>query len=177
MAEGGDGEGGGQVPSVVREAGERKLAVKMIRKGRDDLPGSDVERLIMWEVHSLRELAPHRATFNTTFRLCNQVHVLRELGLHPHIVQVTDVIDLQDCTYIVMERIDGPELPAHVTSQPAGRLPPAEARHLCTAAARSPALPRAVADPSLGARDLRAAFARARARTSVRICSLRRQAR
>mmetsp|Transcript_12222 Transcript_12222/g.36767 ORF Transcript_12222/g.36767 Transcript_12222/m.36767 type:complete len:172 (-) Transcript_12222:839-1354(-) len=79
----------------------------MIRKGRDDLPGSDVERLIMWEVH-----------------------VLRELGLHPHIVQVTDVIDLQDCTYIVMERIDGPELPAHVTSQPAGRLPPAEAREI-----------------------------------------------
>ena len=54
---------------MVREAGERKLAVKMIRKGRDDLPGSDVERLIMWEVHSLRELAPrpHRATFNTRF--------------------------------------------------------------------------------------------------------------
>ena len=117
---------------MVREAGERKLAVKMIRKGRDDLPGSDVERLIMWEVHSLRELAPrpHRATFNGTVRLCNQVHVLRELGLHPHIVQVTDVIDLQDCTYIVMERIDGPELPAHVTSQPAGRLPPAEARDI-----------------------------------------------
>ena len=117
---------------MVREAGERKLAVKMIRKGRDDLPGSDVERLIMWEVHSLRELAPrlHRATFNATVRLCNQVHVLRELGLHPHIVQVTDVIDLQDCTYIVMERIDGPELPAHVTSQPAGRLPPAEARDI-----------------------------------------------
>ena len=29
---------------------------------------------------------------------------------HEHIVKVMDVIDVVDATYIVMERIDGPEL-------------------------------------------------------------------
>ena len=38
-----------------------------------------------------------------------EVEVLQRLQ-HPHIVRVMDVIDVIDATYIVMERVDGPEV-------------------------------------------------------------------
>jgi serine/threonine-protein kinase len=37
---------------------------------------------------------------------------------------VHDVIELVDATYIVMERVDGPELGEYISQQPGGRLPP-----------------------------------------------------
>lgn len=40
-----------------------------------------------------------------------EVEVLQRLQ-HPHVVRVMDVIDVIDATYIVMERIDGPEVRA-----------------------------------------------------------------
>jgi len=75
--------------------------VKMVRHrgGVDD----DQEQLAMWEMHVLQQL------------------------FHPHIVHVRDVIDLVDATYIVMERVDGPELGELIACSPGGRLCPDKA--------------------------------------------------
>ncbi|KAL1510804.1 hypothetical protein AB1Y20_007088 [Prymnesium parvum] len=101
------GEGG---TSVVRcaEAGlvnvadgdfGRALAVKVIRLGqRDDAAMCPTEAEVMWEVHVLQCLD------------------------HPHIVRVEDVIDVIDATYIVMERVEGPELHNFIQAQPKRRL-------------------------------------------------------
>eukprot|EP00316_Scyphosphaera_apsteinii_P023514 CAMPEP_0119332534 /NCGR_PEP_ID=MMETSP1333-20130426/82987_1 /TAXON_ID=418940 /ORGANISM="Scyphosphaera apsteinii, Strain RCC1455" /LENGTH=605 /DNA_ID=CAMNT_0007342391 /DNA_START=333 /DNA_END=2149 /DNA_ORIENTATION=+ len=95
---------------------KRHLAVKMVRKDRSAIPGevvdvcvSDMERMIMWEVHVLQELGPHK-----------------------HIVRVMDVVDLVDATYIVMQRVDGPELTDFLATQPSGRLCPAAAARFFT---------------------------------------------
>ena len=60
----------------------------MVPKGAVDEKGNQInsERSIVREVQSLKLLS------------------------HEHIVKVMDVIDVVDATYIVMERIDGPEL-------------------------------------------------------------------
>ena len=92
----------------------KPLAVKMIRKGRSCEQTSDIEQLIMWEVH-----------------------VLRALGIHSHIVQVTDVVDLVDATYIVMERVDGPELADFIAVQPSGCVDPAFASRIFTQIAQA----------------------------------------
>ena len=53
--------------------------------------------------------------------------MLQQLS-HPNIVKVMDVIEVVDATYIVMERIDGPELTDYLAAQPGGRLDPHAAR-------------------------------------------------
>jgi len=60
----------------------------VVPKGAVDEKGNQInsERSIVREVQSLKLLS------------------------HEHIVKVMDVIDVVDATYIVMERIDGPEL-------------------------------------------------------------------
>jgi len=50
-----------------------------------------------------------------------EVHSLKQLS-HEHIVKVMDVIDVVDATYIVMERIDGPELTDFIEMQPQCRI-------------------------------------------------------
>uniref|UniRef100_A0A7S3EW64 Protein kinase domain-containing protein n=1 Tax=Haptolina ericina TaxID=156174 RepID=A0A7S3EW64_9EUKA len=91
-------------PSVLRRQGgaaqDGQLAVKMVRHVQSENCG-DQERLAMWEMHVLQQLH------------------------HPHIVKVHDVIELVDATYIVMERVDGPELGQFIAQQPGGRLSPA----------------------------------------------------
>ena len=37
-----------------------------------------------------------------------EVHVLRNLQGHPHIVRLIDVVDVVDSCYMIMERVDGP---------------------------------------------------------------------
>jgi len=60
-----------------------------------------------------------------------ETHVLQQLA-HAHISKLRDVISLVDATYIVMERVDGPELHDYIRAQPDGRLPPTVAcRFLC----------------------------------------------
>ena len=81
------------------ETREPQLAVKMVRHGGTADGTDNQERLAMWELHVLRQLSD------------------------PHIVRVRDVIELVDATYIVMERVDGPELGEYIDSQPEGRLP------------------------------------------------------
>ena len=81
------------------------LAVKVIRKGATEALG-DVERSVMWEVHVLQQLN------------------------HNHIVRVMDVIEVVDATYIIMERVDGPELTDYLNTFPHGRLPTQVARRI-----------------------------------------------
>jgi hypothetical protein len=59
-----------------------------------------------------------------------EVHVLRQLSGHPNIVRLIDTVELADAVYVVMERIEGPDLHDHIHSQPAGRLAEPTARHL-----------------------------------------------
>jgi len=84
-------------PATTRRRGN--LAVKVIRKGATEALG-DVERSVMWEVHVLQKLN------------------------HDHIVRVMDVIEVVDATYIIMQRVDGPELTEFIESHPQRRLPP-----------------------------------------------------
>ena len=58
-----------------------------------------------------------------------QVHVLQQLN-HRHIVRVMDVIEVVDATYIIMERVDGPELTEYIALQPERRLRSDLARQL-----------------------------------------------
>ena len=44
------------------------------------------------------------------FCSCSQVHVLRQLRGHEHIVKLCDVVEMSDALYVVMERIEGPDL-------------------------------------------------------------------
>lgn len=87
---------------VDNNAGSQ-LAVKVIKRGTNDnsvcAPCGDIEKEVMWEVHVLQQLN------------------------HSHVVRVMDVIDVVDATYIVMERVDGPELTDYLYSFPAARLP------------------------------------------------------
>jgi len=78
----------------VPEERAKPVAVKVVSKGGAE----NSERSIMREVHSLKQLS------------------------HEHIVKVMDVIDVVDATYIVMERIDGPELTDFIEMQPQGRI-------------------------------------------------------
>jgi serine/threonine-protein kinase NIM1 len=57
------------------------------------------------------------------------VHVLQKLH-HEHIVRVMDVIEVVDATYIIMERVDGPELTDFIRMHESGRLPSSVARPL-----------------------------------------------
>ena len=64
---------------------------------------------------------------------------------HEHIVRVMDVIDVVDATYIVMQRVDGPELTDFIEMQPMRRVPPTAVLTPCPswpAAARPPAASR-----------------------------------
>jgi len=106
VASPGGQRGGGSVgdsgsPAVSRRPSE--LAVKVVRRASENDELVDHEQLAMWEMHVLQQLH------------------------HPHIVKVRDVIDLVDATYIVMERVDGPELGDHIAGQSRGRLPPESA--------------------------------------------------
>jgi len=87
---------GSSSPAASRRRGN--LAVKVIRKGATEALG-DVERSVMWEVHVLQQLS------------------------HDHIVRVMDVIEVVDATYIIMQRVDGPELTEYLASFPGRRLP------------------------------------------------------
>ena len=57
-----------------------------------------------------------------------EVHAMRQLRGHPHIVQLKDVVELADAVYIVMERIEGPDLQDLIRRQPGGRLAERHAR-------------------------------------------------
>jgi len=107
---GSDSPNFGQYHRDARRGGG--LAVKVIRKGQTEgsvpegasVPSAmDVDKLVMWEVHVLQKLA------------------------HPHIVSVMDVIEVVDATYIIMQRVDGPELTEYLSKHPQSRLPPWEA--------------------------------------------------
>jgi serine/threonine protein kinase len=90
-------------PSSPRR--QRGLAVKVIRKDSSETQ-RDIERSVMWEVHVLQKLH------------------------HEHIVRVMDVIEVVDATYIIMERVDGPELTDFIRMHESGRLPSSVARPL-----------------------------------------------
>ena len=115
LGEGGFGvvveaERGQSSASGLQPAGEgaaSRLAVKMFRVG--GARGHD-ERVkleaVMWEVHVLRALR------------------------HENIVRLLDVVELADAlVYIVMERIEGPDLHEFLCAQPKGRLAEGTARH------------------------------------------------
>lgn len=87
---------GNQSPATSRRV-QRGLAVKVIHKGAAEALG-DVEHSVMWEVHVLQQLH------------------------HQNIVRVMDVIEVVDATYIIMERVDGPELTEYLLSFPECRL-------------------------------------------------------
>ena len=91
---------GSYSPASARRHGN--LAVKVIRKGASEALG-DVERSVMWEVHVLQQLN------------------------HNNIVRVMDVIEVVDATYIIMQRVDGPELTEFMDRQPDHRLLPQSA--------------------------------------------------
>lgn len=74
------------------------LAVKMVKHS-----DHDHEQLAMWETHVLQQLN------------------------HKNISRLRDIIDLVDATYIIMERVEGPELGDYIASQPEGRLRPSDA--------------------------------------------------
>mmetsp|Transcript_17368 Transcript_17368/g.43660 ORF Transcript_17368/g.43660 Transcript_17368/m.43660 type:complete len:596 (-) Transcript_17368:499-2286(-) len=69
------------------------LAVKMVKHS-----DYEHEQLAMWETHVLQQLN------------------------HKNISKLRDMIDLVDATYIVMERVDGPELGDYIAMQNEGRL-------------------------------------------------------
>ena len=73
---------------------QASVAVKVVRKGQSGI------QKVMWEIH-----------------------VLRNLTGHPHIVRLIDVIDVVDSCYMIMERIEGPDLSRLISDQPAGVLP------------------------------------------------------
>merc|ERR1719240_1820059 len=58
-----------------------------------------------------------------------EVHVLQQLN-HDSIVRVMDVIDVVDASYIIMQRVEGPELTEYLQRQPDRRLPSWEAMHI-----------------------------------------------
>jgi len=104
----GDTIGEGAVGTVLAASSiasmSKDFAVKMVRKDTATVKGElqdthVTEQTIMWEVH-----------------------VLQELGRHAHIVRVMDVVDLVDATYIVMSRVNGPELTTYLAACPGGRL-------------------------------------------------------
>jgi len=84
---------------MVRKDWETALGGREATTDRRHTPVSDMEQQIMWEVH-----------------------VLQELGRHEHIVRVIDVVDLVDATYIVMSRVNGPELTEFLHKAPSRRL-------------------------------------------------------
>ena len=65
------------------------LAVKVVRKGQVRA------QTALWEVHVLRCLKGHR-----------------------HVVKLIDVVDVVDTCYMIMERITGPDLSRHISEQP-----------------------------------------------------------
>jgi len=75
------------------EKRKHNLAVKVVRKGQ-----AKMER-VMWEVHVLQLL-----------KNCS------------HIVKLLDVVNLVDACYMIMERVDGPDLLGHIRAQPDGHL-------------------------------------------------------
>ena len=81
-----------------------RLAVKMFTAGLMNPAGLES---IMWEVH-----------------------VLRQICGHENIVELRDVVEMADAVYVVMERIEGPDLAEYIRSQPGGKLAEAEARTL-----------------------------------------------
>jgi len=96
---------GSASPTTMRRRTDHGLAVKVIRKGNTEALG-DVERSVMWEVHVLQQLS------------------------HDHIVRVMDVIEVVDATYIIMQRVDGPELTEFIQQQQHRRLAPASTMRL-----------------------------------------------
>ena len=85
------------------EALSSRLAVKMFKAGTEDR--GRVEE-VMWEVHVLRQL-----------RGCD------------HIVKLCDVVELADVVvYVVMERVEGPDLADYISAQPDGVLSESSAR-------------------------------------------------
>ena len=114
-------------PASSRRRGN--LAVKVIRKGEAVEALGDVERSVMWEVHGTcarREPAaarsPRRAADAARSSL-PPFSVLQQLS-HNHIVRVMDVIEVVDATYIIMQRVDGPELIEFIERHPEQRLSP-----------------------------------------------------
>jgi len=94
-------DGSASPNTVRRRGGENGLAVKVIRKSDQTSEAlGDIERSVMWEVHVLQQLS------------------------HDHIVRVMDVIEVVDATYIIMQRVDGPELTDYVARQSHRRLAP-----------------------------------------------------
>ena len=95
------GEGAGGEGGEAAPKKRHNLAVKVVRTGHEKM-----ER-VMWEVH-----------------------VLRQLRESSHIVRLLDVINVVDACYMIMERVDGPDLLSWIHSQPGKVLPVATARRL-----------------------------------------------
>ena len=100
----GAAEGGGQgvrgeggAPRPGRDADDRRRARDYVGGAHSDAPRTEGRRTAACATSA----SPHPL-------LPPQVHV-QQLH-HQHIVRVMDVIDLVDATYIVMERVDGPEV-------------------------------------------------------------------
>ncbi len=55
-----------------------------------------------------------------------------------NIVKLIDVVELDAAVYIVLERIEGPDLSELILSQSSGRLPEAQARRAARPRARYP---------------------------------------
>ena len=91
--------GGAAGSSAADGPGASKLAVKVVRKGQTKL------QKVMWEVH-----------------------VLRSLQGAPHVVKLVDVFDVVDSCYMIMERIEGPDLDRWICEQPGGVLAEAPAQ-------------------------------------------------
>lgn len=83
--------------------GDTHLAVKVVRKGQA------TAAKVMWEVHVLRQLMATP---------------------HPHIVRLIDMVDVVEACYLIMERIDGPELLRYIQEQPGGVLPTPTAQRI-----------------------------------------------
>ena len=90
-------------PEAEEEVLGARLAVKMFTTSHQDKGMESV----MWEVH-----------------------VMRQLCGHPNIVALRDTVEMADAVYLVMERIEGPDLEEHLAAQPGGRIDEATARPL-----------------------------------------------
>lgn len=97
---------------MVSDAAAARALRRCCRACGNSLPPSPafavctVERSVMWEVHVLQQLN------------------------HEHIVRVMDVIEVVDASYIIMQRVDGPELTEYMGEHPERRLPAWEACHV-----------------------------------------------
>ena len=96
-----EGEGEGGADEGKDAAAPSRLAIKMFNNVGHSQGDT---REVMWEVHVLRQLR------------------------HENIVRLCDVVELADAVYLVMERVEGPDLQQHLRACPNGILPSNQAQ-------------------------------------------------